>query len=367
MKASRITIIMAVLMAAAVTLGCATTGKKVPGDKTKIAPVPAPAEQVKAALDKFHAAVKVGDIDNTMAAYSDDFSDATGADKSMARMAMEGLIAQGGLANVNVNMTKCEIAVDGNSAIAKPVIYESPMGTSSRLYKLKKETDGKWRIVNTEEVFGVAALLQQHDSGTPVTEDAVLIELPSPQMTGGQPLMDVLKERKSTRAYSEKKLPEQVLSNLLWAAWGINRPGRGLHTAPSSSNQQELDVYVAMEKGLYLYMPNSHKLKLVLEEDLREATGTQRFVKSVPVNLIYVADHSRMYVGTGMDANMKFAISSANSGFIAQNVYLFCASEGLGTVVRGLVPKESLAKKMNLRPDQVIIYAQSVGYPRGSK
>jgi len=221
---------------------------------------------------------------------------------------------------------------------------------------------------------GIAAILRGYtgkaDGAYPAPAaagDLKPVKLPAPRMTGGRPLMEVLKDRKSTRSFAKTRLPDQVLSNLLWAAWGINRPERGLHTAPSSSNQQEIDVYVALEEGLYIYVPKAHELRPVVAGDLRGATGTQGFVRNVPLNLVYVADHQRMYAGTGMDANMKRAISSANAGFISQNVYLFCASEGLGTVVRGLFDGDALAKRMKLRPDQVVIYTQSVGYPRGPK
>ena len=195
-------------------------------------------------------------------------------------------------------------------------------------------------------------------------EDLKPIKLPIPQMTGGRPLMDVLKDRKTTRSFAETKLPEQTLSNLLWAAWGINRSDRNLRTAPSASNQQEIDVYVALEKGLYVYEAKTNELEPVLAEDFRGATGSQKFVKNVPVNLIFVADHGRMYADRILEENIKEFYSAANAGYISQNVYLFCASEGLGTVVRGLVDREGLAKKMKLRADQKVILCQSVGYPK---
>ena len=202
-------------------------------------------------------------------------------------------------------------------------------------------------------------------------EDLKPIKLPAPEMTGGRPLMDVLKDRKSTRgvgSYAKTMLPDQVLSNLLWAAWGISRPGQyNLRTAPSASNQQEMDMYVALEKGLYLYDHMSHELKPVLAEDLRGASGSQPFVKDVPVNLVYVADYGRMYSGGRTPMEIKKFYSAANTGYISQNVYLFCASEGLITVVRGLVDRDALAKKMKLRPDQEVILAQSVGYPAPPK
>lgn len=198
-------------------------------------------------------------------------------------------------------------------------------------------------------------------------EDLKPVKLPAPEMTGGRPLMQVLKDRRTTRTFSRTKLSEQTLSNLLWAAWGINRPEHNLHTAPSASNQQEIDVYVSLEEGLYLYAAKAHELKPIMAKDLRGATGTQRFVKNVPLNLIFVADYNRMYSGSKTPQDIKKFYSAANTGYISQNVYLFCASEGLGTVARGLVDRDSLAKEMKLRPGQEITLAQSVGYPRNSK
>jgi SagB-type dehydrogenase family enzyme len=189
--------------------------------------------------------------------------------------------------------------------------------------------------------------------------DAQESKLPPPQTEGGKPLMQVLKERKTTREFGTEKLSAQMLSNLLWAACGINRPDSGRRTAPSAKNQQEIDVYVAMADGLYLYDAKTHSLTPVLAKDIRAMTGSQGFVKDVPVNLIYVADFSRM--GSYSEAD-KMLYSAADTGFISQNVYLFCASEGLATVVRGAVDKSALAKAMNLKPEQKIILVQSVGH-----
>ena len=187
------------------------------------------------------------------------------------------------------------------------------------------------------------------------------LPLPKPQVEGGKPLMQALKERASSRAFSSEKLPLQLLSNLLWAACGINRPDSGKRTAPSARNWQEIDVYVTSADGLFLFEPRTHVLKPVLSEDIRALTGIQPFVKDVPVNLIYVADYARVSQDSPADQDRYTA---ADAGFISQNVYLFCASEGLATVVRGLIDREALAKKMGLRPDQKIILAQSVGYPQ---
>jgi SagB-type dehydrogenase family enzyme len=187
------------------------------------------------------------------------------------------------------------------------------------------------------------------------------IQLPEPQTDIGRPLMQVLKDRKSTRSFSTETLPRQVLSNMLWAAFGINRPDSGKRTAPSAVNWQEIDIYVATADGLYLYDANSHSLKRVLKDDVRAMTGRQPFVQEAPVNLIYVADFSRMGSATAED---KELYSAADTGFIGQNVYLYCASEGLATVVRGSIDRPALAKAMNLRPDQKVILAHTVGYPK---
>jgi SagB-type dehydrogenase family enzyme len=184
--------------------------------------------------------------------------------------------------------------------------------------------------------------------------------LPAPQTEGGKPLMQVLKERRSTRSFRDEDLSDAVLSNLLWAGFGVNRSESGKRTAPSARNWQEIDIYVTLETGCFLYDAVRHALVPVLAEDVRAYTGSQSFVAQAPVNLVYVADFSRMH-GAGMD--QKRFYSAADAGFISQNVYLFCASEGLATVVRGLVDRETLAEKMALRTDQEIILAQSVGYP----
>ena len=195
-------------------------------------------------------------------------------------------------------------------------------------------------------------------------EDMKPGKLPEPQLTTGKPLMEVLKARKSSRAFKHEKLPAQTISNLLWAAWGVNRPETGKHTAPSSRNRQEIDVYVATTDGLFLYDAKNHGLKLILSQDIRAKCGKQDFVKNVPVNLVYVADYARM--GDRPDAE-KLPTSWADTGFISQNVYLFCASEGLATVVRALINRDELAKVMKLRPDQKITLSQSVGLPQSKK
>lgn len=192
-------------------------------------------------------------------------------------------------------------------------------------------------------------------------QDLSFIKLPPPQINSQKALAQALKERKSTRNFNKQQLPIQVISNLLWSACGINRPDAGRRTAPSAVNWQEIEVYVASADGLYLYDAKQHALKQILNQDIRALTGKQSFVGEAPVNLIYVADFSRM---GGANAEERNFYSAADTGFISQNVYLYCAAEGLATVVRGLIDREKLASAMKLSDNQKIILAQSVGYPK---
>lgn len=187
------------------------------------------------------------------------------------------------------------------------------------------------------------------------------VSLPPPETDGGKPLMKALKERASSRAFSAKKLSEQMLSNLLWAAAGVNRKESGKRTAPTAVNWQEIDIYVALAGGLYLFDAKQHVLVPILASDIRAAAGKQAFFATAPATLIYVADYARM--GSASDADKQF-YSATDTGFISQNVYLFCASEGLSTVVVGMVDRPALSKTMSLRPGQKIILTQPVGYPQ---
>jgi SagB-type dehydrogenase family enzyme len=185
------------------------------------------------------------------------------------------------------------------------------------------------------------------------------VPLPAPETSGGMPLFEALSKRSSSRTMSPEKLSQKEISNLLWAAFGINRED-GRRTAPSARNWQEIDIYLIMEDGWYLFEPNGHSLLKMGDEDLREFAGTQDFVKTAPLNLIYVSDHDRM---TDSDEEGRVFHSATDVGFISQNVYLFCASEGLATVVRGLVDRDKLREVLKLRPAQHVVLGQSIGYP----
>ena len=187
------------------------------------------------------------------------------------------------------------------------------------------------------------------------------IHLPSPQKEIGMPLMKALELRQSTRSFDTTALPMQEISNLLWAADGINRPESGKRTAPSAMNWQEVDIYVFLAQGTFLYDAKSNTLQSIQGRDLRELTGKQGFVKDVPLNLVYTVDERRISRASDEEKNRW---SAADVGFIAQNVYLYCASQGLAAVVRGMIDRDALIKALKLKPEQKIILAQSVGYPK---
>ena len=191
------------------------------------------------------------------------------------------------------------------------------------------------------------------------------IVLQAPDKTGGKPLMQALNERQTIRTFTKESLSQQQLSDLLWAGWGINRPDLKKRTAPSARNVQEIDVYVALPGGLYLYIAESNMLKQINNKDLRKLSGTQDFVGEAALNLVYVADMAKLGKKEGDEIKESdLLFSYANTSFIAQNIYLYCASANLGCVVRGMVPKEQLISEMELRSNQRIIMAQTVGVPQ---
>ena len=196
-------------------------------------------------------------------------------------------------------------------------------------------------------------------SGNLFSQEIEVLPLPEPQRTGGMPLFEALDNRQSTRTYSPHALNMHELSNLLWAASGVNRED-GRRTAPTARNWQQIDIYVITASGWYLYDHTDHALRKYGDQDLREHAGTQDFVTTAPLNLIYVSDHDRM---KGASPENREFHSATDVGFVAQNVYLFCASEGFATVVRGLVDREKLHQVLNLRPSQHVVLGQTIGHP----
>jgi len=191
------------------------------------------------------------------------------------------------------------------------------------------------------------------------TQEFKVRELPPPRAAGGKPLTEALRLRRSTREYSDRALPLQILSDLLWSAFGINRPS-GDRTAPYWRHVMVIDVYVAMADGVWLYDPKAHALLPYLKDDIRAQTGLQEFVATAPLNLVYVAHGERM---TDVSIEDRRLYACVDTGFVGQNVYLFCASEGLATVFRGAVDYPKLTRTMQLPDQQFVTFAQTVGYP----
>lgn len=193
-------------------------------------------------------------------------------------------------------------------------------------------------------------------------DSAHSISLPPATRKGGLPLMEALAARKSSREFSQEALPLQLLSDLLWAADGINRPDGG-HTAPSALNAREIDLFVALPSGAYRYSAVTNDLHLVAASDLRRVTGYQDFVDEAPLDLVYVADHARM---TMVPAAMRESYASVAAGAIAQNVYLFAAGNGLATVIRAWIDRAAIADALGLTHDQQVLLSQTVGYPKAA-
>lgn len=204
-------------------------------------------------------------------------------------------------------------------------------------------------------------LLGQLNALPPIGDAASTTQLPPANTTGGLPLMQALALRQSSREFDPAPLSERTLSDLLWAAAGINRPQLGGRTAPSAMNSQEVAVYAALPNGLYRYAPATHTLHLVSATDVRRVTGYQDFVDTAPMDLVYVADHARMKM---VPAAQRESYASAAAGAMAQNVYLYCAGAGLATVIRAWIDRTALAQAMGLNSDQQILLAQTIGQPR---
>ena len=211
------------------------------------------------------------------------------------------------------------------------------------------------------------AVLMTGSLSPAVAQELKPIQLLAPQLDGGRPLMQVLKDRRSTRSYSPKEIPLQILSNLLWAAVGINRPHIGLRTAPQKLSSGSIDIYLATANGVFFYDATKNLLNPVVAEDVRSLSGRQYpppgmyggYVGDAPVNLIYVWDGLK---NSRYSDELNLCLAFSLTGFISQNAYLYCASEGLVTVVRLWFDKPALEKKMKLRPEQYATLVQSVGY-----
>jgi SagB-type dehydrogenase family enzyme len=186
------------------------------------------------------------------------------------------------------------------------------------------------------------------------------ITLPKPVKTGGKPLMNALSDRQTTRTFSTQELSQAQLSNLLWAANGVNRTD-GKRTAPSASNCQEIDIYVFLKTGVYLYNPAANTLESIEKGDRRDEVGRQTFIKNAPVVLVYVANWDKMARYKDRPEDQQF-YAGTDVGFVSQNVYLYAASENMSTVVLGMVNRDKLAKLLKLKNGKVML-GQPVGFP----
>jgi len=194
----------------------------------------------------------------------------------------------------------------------------------------------------------------------PRGDTATTITLPPVDKHGGLPLMDALAQRRSGRDFVPEALPLPLLSQMLWAAWGVNRPD-GNRTAPSAIDCQEIDLYVTLPEGAYLYDATAHTLHLAAAHDVRRVTGYQDFVDAAPLDLVYVADHARMSL---VPVGQRERYSCVAAGAIAQNVYLFAASAGLSTVLRAWIDRNAIADALGLTHDQQVLLSQTVGFPK---
>jgi len=183
----------------------------------------------------------------------------------------------------------------------------------------------------------------------------------APAAASSATVLEALKKRKSTNAFQTQPLPKEKLLDLLWAAWGINRPDSGKRTAPTAMNAQEIDIYVLLSEGVYVYDAKGNQLTPVLAQDLRAKAVTMGSMKDAPVHLLFVADYARFRT---MSQSQKELFSACHTGFIGQNVYLYCAAEGLGAHFYAGIDRAALKDSLKLREDQAIVFAQAVGYPK---
>jgi SagB-type dehydrogenase family enzyme len=191
------------------------------------------------------------------------------------------------------------------------------------------------------------------------SQNVKTFKLLPPDKIGGKPLMQALNERHSSRDFIDKSLTDNQLSGLLWAAYGLNRLDENKRTAPSAHDKQEIDVYVTMDSGAYVYDAVNHALIEITPTDIRSSTGSQAFIKTAALNLVYVLNKEK---SSSKDEVEAIAWGSVTTGAIVQNIYLYCASENLGCVVRGWFDKNELAKSLKLSENQVILLTQTVGY-----
>lgn len=189
------------------------------------------------------------------------------------------------------------------------------------------------------------------------------VQLPDPLMDNQVTLIQALQNRHSTREYTDKAIPDNVLSTVLWAACGINRPGEGKITAPSAINVQDILVYVVRQDGTYLYQPKDNSLQKVSSKDLRTAVaGRQSFAASAPVSLLLVSNHNKFPQQSSYDAKVRMGVVDA--GYVSENICLACSALGLNTVPRMTMDTEALKKELGLDDNYDLVLNSQIGYPK---
>jgi SagB-type dehydrogenase family enzyme len=189
------------------------------------------------------------------------------------------------------------------------------------------------------------------------------VQFPEPSMDNKVTLMQALQNRHSTREYADKQVSDDVLSTVLWSACGINRPSEGKITAPSAINAQDIQVYVVLQDGVYLYQPKSNSLQKVSGKDLRAAVaGRQSFAASAPVSLVLVSDHNKFPQQMPKEAKTRMGVVDA--GYVSENICLVCSALGLNTVPRMTMDTETLKKELRLNDNYDLVLNSQIGYPK---
>lgn len=220
-------------------------------------------------------------------------------------------------------------------------------------------------------LLSLSLLMPLQDAGaaapattSPSASDAGSIALPKPDTKAGVPVMQAIAQRKSTRAFSSKPLGMQAISDLVWAAAGINRPDKGGITIPTALGAKEIDLFAMTGDGVYSYDAKAHRLNLLAKGDHRHLAGKQDFAATAPLTLFFVADQARM---KAPEQAAKDRFGAMTAAYASENVYLYCASANLATVVRASFDEKALGELLKLRPEQKLLLAQSVGYMPGTK
>jgi SagB-type dehydrogenase family enzyme len=186
------------------------------------------------------------------------------------------------------------------------------------------------------------------------------VKLPEPNKTGGKPLMQALNERKTQRTFAETELSMQQISDMLWAASGVNRED-GRMTAPTASNNQQVVIFIGLKDAVYEYLPKTHELKLIVAGDHRAVFSKHPFAKTAPVALAFVSNYDKM---SKYNDETRWKYSCTDVGNVSQNVYLYASSEGLATVVLGGFDAEPLKAELGLGDNYVPILTQVIGFPK---